>query len=550
MPSQLRETINYSKLSVLIIEDFAEFARSLRVMLQSMGCQHINVVYNGEDAIQACREKKFDTILADYNLGQGKDGQQVLEELRAFKLLKATTVYLILTAENTTAMVMGAIEMQPDAYLTKPFNKQLLKSRLDRAITRKQTLLPINRLMEQQDWPAAIVCCDEIATKNPRYAGACKRLKYQALRENKQYDQAFALALEQANERILPWAAIAIGEIHYLRGNFSAAADAFQEAINRFPMLIEAYDWLADVQLKLGQTKQAQMTLQAAVEKSPKRLARQRTLGRVAEQNEDIEVMTEAYRQAVKFGENSAFSHPDEYVKLTKSLGMQLAAGNRKDRERLIEEAENVFARLNARFKSEPRIQFRSAVAQADFSKLIPLEQKVAKYLDLANRYFEKVEEHLTPEESIEIAQSLKDLGQNELAEVILEESAEQHFDNKEFLQQVEALTSNQHLVKNSRKVSQLNAKAIQLFKTKKYIDAIDFFEQARAIAPNNIDLNLNLAQALLKYFQAENQDPKLLLQAQSILESITKLPFVDPRFNRFSELNRLTQLLIQRVKV
>ena len=124
------QAIRYSSKSVLIIEDFAEFGRSLKSMVSTMGARHIDLVYNGEDAIQACKELKYDIILSDYNLGDSKDGQQILEELHYFKLMKSNTVFIMVTAENTTAMVMGALEFQPDCYLTKPFNGNTLKKPL------------------------------------------------------------------------------------------------------------------------------------------------------------------------------------------------------------------------------------------------------------------------------------------------------------------------------------------------------------------------------------------------------------------------------------
>jgi len=69
--------INYSKKTVLIVEDFAEFASSLRGMLANMGCLDIDIVSNGNDGMRINKEKRYDIILSDYNMGETKDGQQM-----------------------------------------------------------------------------------------------------------------------------------------------------------------------------------------------------------------------------------------------------------------------------------------------------------------------------------------------------------------------------------------------------------------------------------------------------------------------------------------
>jgi len=68
--------VRYSTKTVLIIEDFAEFASALRSMMISLGSKVIDIVYNGEDAIEACRVRKFDIILSDTTFATGKMGSR------------------------------------------------------------------------------------------------------------------------------------------------------------------------------------------------------------------------------------------------------------------------------------------------------------------------------------------------------------------------------------------------------------------------------------------------------------------------------------------
>jgi tetratricopeptide (TPR) repeat protein len=538
--------VRYSQKSVLIIEDFAEFARALRGMMITMGAKKIDLVYNGEDAIQLCREKKFDIILSDYNLGEGKDGQQILEELAHYNLLKSNTMFVMVTAENTTAMVMGALEFQPDSYLTKPFNSHILKSRLDKGIVKKDTLAPAVKLIKKKKFQQAVALIDELIEEHPKYRMASLKLKYQCLKHLKQYEKALELTTQIVNERPIAWAMLAVGEIFFVKKQYERALDIFQDMTNEFPLVLEGYDWLAKTQQLLGQPIEAQKTLTKAVKFSPKALQRQKLLGELAEQNQDFESMSQAFRQAVKYGNYSAFASPEEFVKLTKSIGMQLKGNPDADKNKLVSEAESVFSKLDKRFKGDPNVQFRSAVAHADFGSITHNEKTIEKYLNAANKYYDKIEEHIGPAESLEISESLKELGQNQFAESILEEAVEQHFDDPNFIDRAAKLTTNTNLIKNSKKANQLNSKAIALFNKKDYDGAIDYFKQSAEIAPNNVNIRLNHAQALLKKYQTVEKNKDFLDQAQSTLSDITRLGYTDPRYERYSELSRLTQLMMQ----
>ena len=67
---------------ILIVDDFAEMRSSLRNMLTPFDANDISMASTGEEAIELIAHNKFDIIMCDYNLGDGKDGQQVLEEAK------------------------------------------------------------------------------------------------------------------------------------------------------------------------------------------------------------------------------------------------------------------------------------------------------------------------------------------------------------------------------------------------------------------------------------------------------------------------------------
>lgn len=541
------ETIRYSKKSVLIIEDFTEFARSVRGMMTTMGCKHVDMVYKGEDALERCRDRKYDIILSDYNLGNKKDGQQVLEELHKFNLLKSTSVFVMVTAENAASMVMGALEYQPDSYLTKPFNSRVLQSRLEKAIVKNDTLAPVLRKIKNKKWSEALLENEQVMMEYPKYKMACLRLKFNCFKHMKKHQQALELAASIVSERPLPWAMLGLGEIYFVKKEYQRAADTFLDMTKQFPMVPDGYDWLAKVQRQLGQTKDAQNTLIKAIEKSPKALARQISLGELAEENNDLDTMTKAFRQAVRVGKNSAFSSPNEYISLTKSLGRQIKENTSADKNKLVEEAESTFNHLDNRFKSSNCTKFRSAVAHAEFSDIVEDKGNVEKYLSVANKVYENFDEHLGAKESVEVSESLKALGQQNLVESIIADAVEQYFDDARFIKKAAQLTTDSELIVRSQRANEINDKAIKLFNKSDFDNAITHFSEAGQLAPSNINIKLNHVQAMLKSYQ-KSESVELLNDAEKLLNSTTKLAVDDQRYQRYSELSRLTQLLRQRV--
>ena len=147
---------DYSDKRFLVVDDFNDFLSSVKAMLREMGARDVDTANRGEEAIAMCRQKRYDIILHDYNLGAGKNGQQVLEELIAARLISHQCIFVMVTAESSQAMVLSALEHEPDAYLTKPFNRASLAQRLDKLMERKALLKPVLQALDKQD-PSAVL---------------------------------------------------------------------------------------------------------------------------------------------------------------------------------------------------------------------------------------------------------------------------------------------------------------------------------------------------------------------------------------------------------
>ena len=146
--------------NILIIDDFSEMRSMMRQMVTSLGAINISTARNGEEAIACMQKTRFDIVLCDYNLGDAKDGQQILEEAKHRKLINDFTLFLMITAENTSYMVMGAMEYFPDDYLNKPFTKTTLQARLRKLMDAKQACKDIYQCIDKKQYDQALAYID------------------------------------------------------------------------------------------------------------------------------------------------------------------------------------------------------------------------------------------------------------------------------------------------------------------------------------------------------------------------------------------------------
>jgi CheY-like chemotaxis protein len=87
---------------ILIVDDLVEARSSLKRMATILGGDNIDVATDGIEAMNLIHENEYDIVLADYNLGQTKDGQQILEEARFTQRLRSTAILFRNTRKKTT----------------------------------------------------------------------------------------------------------------------------------------------------------------------------------------------------------------------------------------------------------------------------------------------------------------------------------------------------------------------------------------------------------------------------------------------------------------
>lgn len=514
---------------VLIVDDFAEMRSSLRNMVSAYGADEITTAATGDDAVSYLCEHDFDIVLCDYNLGDGKDGQQILEEAKHRNRLPYSTVFIMVTAENTLMMVMGALEYQPDEYLSKPFTQAVMQRRLQRQLTKKEDLKPLAAALEQKNTPKAIEICDQLISDSQRQRNELLKLKCELLIESQEYEQALSICQETLSKHPLLWPLFLIGNIHMQQGDYEQAQTVFGSVIKENANFIAAYDSLSQCQRQLGKYQEAEETLLAAVEKSPKSVSRQRSLAKAAEYNEDFSTAEYAHRRAIHFGKNSIMQEATDYQSLAM---MQIKNKHAKNSLRTIE-------LMTSAFKDDNQAKLIANLTKTKIYETLKNKKSAAESIRRAVKLFDRDPASVNNALTMELIQNCLNYDLIDEANRVATHLANNNHDNIELLNTMCAMYraagieefANQIIEKVRREITKVNNRGVKLLESGKLDDAIELFEKTMRNAPSNQVLNVNMAQAYLMKIKKSDHNKKLFKKARTAIDSIKDNPQLAPRY-------------------
>jgi DNA-binding response OmpR family regulator len=120
--------------NVLSIEDDRRIAAVLTEALKEEG-HHVTQVDNGLEGEEHILSGRYEVVLLDLMI-PGLDG---LEVLRRVRKARSRTPILVLSARDSMADVVRALDLGADDYLTKPFHLEMLLARV-RSVSRRGTI--------------------------------------------------------------------------------------------------------------------------------------------------------------------------------------------------------------------------------------------------------------------------------------------------------------------------------------------------------------------------------------------------------------------------
>ncbi|HTH44981.1 MAG TPA: tetratricopeptide repeat protein [Oxalicibacterium sp.] len=306
-------------LTALIIEPHAGMRASIQGMLNGASIARIEFAVSAGTAIRPLKQTEFDLVICEYDLGEGQDGQQLLEDLRHNNIMSAATIFIMVTAERTHEKVMSAAALGLNDYILKPFTADMLIERIVRAVEKRQALTRVRQLMEQGDLAAAIDASLQGEQQYPHYQPEFMRMRAEMHLALGELAEAETVYQDLCATRAATRARLGLAITLFMQERFEEAEALLRALIADQPQFLEAYDWLAKAQQALGRTADAQATLERVVSQSPHALRRLRQLGVVALDAGDVDTAHRAFQQVVSKARFSEFREPEDHVRLVKT---------------------------------------------------------------------------------------------------------------------------------------------------------------------------------------------------------------------------------------
>ncbi|MCC6146571.1 MAG: response regulator, partial [Anaerolineaceae bacterium] len=121
------------KATLLIVEDDLDIADMLNAYFRAHGYEVLTVNW-GEDGVEACQANPFDLVILDIRLPD-IDGFEVARRLRTHRRTKHVPIIFLTEKRERSARLQG-LELQADDYITKPFDVQELRLRVQNSLER------------------------------------------------------------------------------------------------------------------------------------------------------------------------------------------------------------------------------------------------------------------------------------------------------------------------------------------------------------------------------------------------------------------------------
>lgn len=515
-------SVSLTKARTLVVDDYQGMRTILRDIVRAMGVTQVDTAANGREALNLLRGSRYDVVICDFNLGPGLNGQQVLDEARLHDYIGVSTIWVMVTAEKTADMVMGAAEVKPDEYLLKPINQSILESRLERLIVKKQALRGIEEAIKAKDFAVAIERCDQLirseGAKHPEIA----RIKSDLQLKVGDFEGARVLFESILATRSVPWARTGLGRVYFQQGHYEKARDTFQQVLDENRMFIEASDWLAQTLEAMGERVQAQQVLASAARLSPNSASRQKTLGETAYKNGALDVAQAAFEKTIRISEFSTNKNPGAYVALAKVLSDSDAP----------DEALKVLARTKGVFKDSTDVAIQAAAVESAVYKKTGQQDLSDAAMAQAEHLLASQSGTLGQEAAMEVAQAMLTLGRKEQAFGLMRDLVKNHHEDTRLSSQVEALfeqaqmgAEGRSLVAESREeVIQINNQGVMLAKQGQFAEGARLLRTALQNLPGSEVVMMNLCGLLIGQMRAEGRSDALMAEVTELLERVRVL--------------------------
>ncbi|RUO77347.1 tetratricopeptide repeat-containing response regulator [Idiomarina seosinensis] len=544
----MSDSVELTDKRVLIIEDQKAFQVMLKGLLINLGAKEVEAKRTGEAGIAAYIRKPFDIMLVDYNLGRGKNGRQVLEELKHRGVLKEDTIFFIITGDNTRPMVLSALELQPDDYLTKPFSHRVLRSRLARAYKRRMWLKDVFKELYQNNDEQCINACQRHINAQSRYSSYCQKLQIELFNKTHQLDNAEAAIKQVLQQGAQPWVQMKLAETRLLQKRPSEALEIVENVLKKMPNAIEAQDLKTQCYLLLEQLQDAFESARSSIAMAPFSIERQTQLANIARDNGDFEIAKQAMNNVLQIARTSVFRNVQHLCNYLRAI---LDAAEHADSRQKISKYQTEATMELQRARYDENVVYSELPFETIESVLVSRIDAYNGRLREAQQSINRaVGEELASEKPIptellaDVIVVLLDLGEFEKANELAGDA-----ENAEKLDSYtqKLLSERRELAKKTESAFRdVHQQGIHLYEQHRYKEALQTFREAQHLAPLNSGAALNFIQTAISYCQNTGKVELELLRKEcaSCFKTLEGLPLSDSHQRRYDYLFEQTASL------
>lgn len=512
----------YSRLRVLVVDDFDSFRMTVSKILNEFGVEQVDTVANGQEAIKQCVSKRYDLVLCDYNLGPGKTGQQILEDLRQRNAWPLSSLFCLVSAESSKSIVLAAYDSAPDAYLTKPITAKTLQQRLDRLLAERDQMSSVYKLLDSGDKRGAIKECQRKVLAQSRYAASCQKLLAQLYLDTDQAAKAENIYQQVLEVRQLEWAQLGLARVKQVQGELDKADQWLGDIIQNNAMCMQAYDMLAENCRLQKDESRLQEVLEQAVSVSPMALMRQRSLASTASDNNDLLVAAQAYKRSVRLGKNSCYDNAQTHIEFGR-IAAALVDENNTEGADLARDALRTLEAVGKQFTLNESERFQVNLLEVQIYTHQGDKTRAQNLLKDLQKTVTDDNIHLDLDASLDLVLALSVTGSKDRSDQLLKSLTEDYKGDQEAMDKIDRVLDEPVSEANRKQVGQINKRGIRFYEEKNYVDAIKLFLQAQRLFPNHIGVQLNLVQAMLGDMREYGVEPATMQTCEGVLAKVGK---------------------------
>lgn len=517
---------------ILLVEDYDQVIAYTKSMLVLLGFTQIVVAKHADAALLACRKTYFDLILCDYNLGQGRDGYQLFEALKAEALLKADCSFIVISGERHRQDVYGMVEFLPDDYLLKPFNYAELKRRIDRAIEVKHVLRQAYQLIAEENYADALQACDVAMQEHPKYQTYVRRLKGELLMKLGLYHSAGQLYQDVLSVRELPWAKLGLVIAKFNLEQEAEAELMLSELAQQAETKIEAMDWLSRLYLKQNKLDSALEMVRKVAEASPKNYQRQHRLAHLAVVNNQPELAVRVHARLLDAARYSIYDTADNMLNYARALVQVAQRQPAREKQLTLAKVCSFMKEVKKRFNPDSYIQ----------------DQRVIEArIDLLQGNKEQAVQKLQQSEELSLGKAPSPSGLLDRARAYFEAgdlAKSDHYmkelnsrtDSSEWYDSAVVLMYRSEQQKYSEQRDLMvdsNNAGMEAYRRGHYSEAIRYFRRAQKTMPANANIALNLLQAISQKGRLDDELIGLSHQCIDIIDNASLLAEQQLRYQK-----------------